>query len=105
MGNTDLVRHILEACDEYNHNKISVAQLQTTVETIGISLEGVGNDIYSQLHDFSNELERIQFACLQEKQYSEACTVIDRLRKYLEILARRQQGVYWSQKADDRGAP
>lgn len=86
MGNTDLVRHILEACDEFKHKEISVAQLQATVETNGISLEGVGNDVYSQLHDFGNELERIQFACLQEKQYSEACAVIDRLRKYLEIL-------------------
>lgn len=86
MGNADLVRHILEACEEYRRNELSVAQLQATVETNGTALEGVEKEMYARLHAFSNELERIQFACLQEKQYSETCAVIGQLRKSLETL-------------------
>ena len=84
MINTRLVKRILEACDRFERKeistgstrRISIAELQALLEGNASALEGVDKKVYSEIHNFSNVLERIQFACLFERQHEETCSLI-----------------------------
>jgi len=76
MINTRLVNRILEACDRFERKKISIAELQALLEGNASALEGVDKKVYAEIHKFSNALERIQFACLLERQHEETCSLI-----------------------------
>ncbi len=84
--NQQLAMQIVQSCQNYLDHKISVADLQASLEENGAQLDGVDRAIYVKLHDFSNELEKIQHACLEEEQYAQTCLVIQRLRDYLHSL-------------------
>ena len=76
MTNTRLVNRILEACARFERKEISIAELQALLEGNASALEGVDKKVYSEIHNFSNALERIQFACLLERQHEETCSLI-----------------------------
>ena len=86
MGNSLLLTSIRHAFEAYRKREISVADLQNALENNGAALEGLNRAAYARMHDFSNELERIQFACLLDRQYEETCRVIERLEEYLREI-------------------
>jgi hypothetical protein len=86
MINTRLIHRMLEVCDRFERKKISVATLQALLEGHASALEGIDNKVYSEIHNFSNVLEKIQFACLLERQHEETVSLIKQLRKYLYQL-------------------
>ncbi len=83
MINPRLVNRMLDACDRFERKGISVAELQASLEGNASALEGVDKKVDSMLHDFSNVLEKIQFACVLERQYEETCSLIKQIRAYL----------------------
>ena len=83
MINTRLVNRTLEACARFERKEISIAELQALLEGNASALEGGDKKVYSEIHNFSNALERIQFACLLERQHEETCSLIKQIRNYL----------------------
>lgn len=90
MSNQVLLNCIESACKSFEHRKISIAELQLAIESNGEALERVSSEEFSKLHDFCNALERLEFGCLVDNQYSEGCKVIVELRIFLKELSRRQ---------------
>jgi len=84
MTNTRLVKRTLEACARFERKevstgstrRISIAELQALLEGNASALEGGDKKVYAEIHKFSNALERIQFACLLERQHEETCSLI-----------------------------
>ncbi len=88
MANSHLISAIQRSLMAFECQQISIAELQEVLEANGSALEGIESADYSQLHNFSNDLERIRFTCLQENQHEEACVVIQDLHKFLETLSK-----------------
>ncbi|MDV3350218.1 hypothetical protein QGP82_16040 [Leptothoe sp. LEGE 181152] len=84
--NYTLQSNILRDCKRFENKEISVAELQQSLETYGSLLEDVERVIFQRLHNYSNELEIIQYARLLDEHYSETCKVIMKIRDCLETI-------------------
>jgi len=89
MRNESAIRLIEAACNEFEQGRIPIEELQLQIEGNGQAIEGISRQDYGRLHDYCNQLERIQFTCLLEKQYGEAIGVIHDLRQFLSEIDRR----------------
>jgi len=86
MSNNDRLSAILVACDEFESGQRTLSSLQATIEANGEALEAVPRSVFSTLHDFCNALEKIEFACLAERQLGEGKKVTSSLRTFIASL-------------------
>ncbi len=87
MPNRDRLSAILSACDQFDAGDLPLASLQSAIESNGAALESVSKSVYATLHGFCNTLEKIEYACLAERQHEEGKRVTSELRKYLPTIA------------------
>jgi hypothetical protein len=87
MPNSNLIESIHRACDKFDAGKMTLSELQQSIDGNGQALEGVDRSVYAKLHDFCNSLERIEFACLSKLQRQEGMKITDQIRDYLTDLS------------------
>ena len=83
MKNKLLIGKMLESCKKFEDEKLSISDLQSSLETYAPLLEKVERKVFQELHDSSNDLEFIQHARLLEEQYEATCKVIEKIRSTL----------------------
>jgi len=70
----------------FERNSISIGDLQYSLESNESALDGLDKSVHKQIRKFSNSLEMIEYTYPRDKQYEEACRLIQELRKYLESI-------------------
>lgn len=83
MGNFQLIESIRTACDRFDRDEITLSDLQAAIEGSGQALEGVSRGVYTQLHDYCNALELIEFGRRTEQQQAEGRVVTTQVRDFL----------------------
>jgi hypothetical protein len=86
MTNRSLIHSIRTSCDNFIDGTLSLSDFQQAIEGNGQAIEGMSSDVYAKLHSFCNALERIEFACIAEKQYEEGCKIAKAIKQFLYDL-------------------
>ena len=86
LQNQNLRLNILRDCTKFENKEIAVSELQQSLETYGPLLENIEQQVFKYLHDYSNELELIQYARLISEHYDETCKVIAKIRDCLKKI-------------------
>ena len=84
MSNLSIANRLLEVCDKFEQNKISLKEFQSSIYAHGSALEGWGNEWYNQLSDLESECELILYTESSNDHHILGLKVSKKLREYLE---------------------
>jgi len=84
MSNLSIANRLLEVCEKYEQNNLSLKEFQSDIYAHGSALEGLGKEWDELLNDLESECELILYTEDSNDHYSLGLKVSAKLRHYLE---------------------
>jgi len=84
MSNQSIAHRLLEVCEKYEQNNLSLKEFQYDIYSHGSALEGLGKEWDELLNALESECELILYTKNSSDHYLLGLKVSEKLRHYLE---------------------